>query len=86
LYVHSRFAQVSDILGVGIIFQMGIGIVDEAGNSTTQQVNVIVDNAPPSVSITQSWWIWETAEASVYEQIIPLGSISITVECGNLPV
>ncbi len=65
---------------------MGIGIVDEAGNSTTQQVNVIVDNAPPSVSITQSWWIWETAEASVYEQIIPLGSISITVECGNLPV
>ncbi len=59
--------------------------VDEAGNVSTRQVNVIVDNAPPSVSITESWWIWETAEAAVYEQIIPLGNISITVECGNLP-
>ncbi len=46
-------------------------------------MNLIVDIAPPSVSITQSWWIWETAEAAVYEQIIPLGSISITVECGE---
>ncbi len=48
-------------------------------------VNVLVDNAPPSVSITPSWWIWETADAAVYEQIIPLGNISITVKCGNLP-
>jgi hypothetical protein len=48
-------------------------------------MNLIVDNNLPSVSITQSWWIWETADAAVYEQIIPLGSISITVECGDLP-
>ncbi len=67
------------------IFAILARSTDEAGNSTTQQVNVIVDNAPPSVSITPSWWIWETADAAVYEQIIPLGSISITVECGNLP-
>jgi len=37
------------------------------------------------VSITPSWWIWETADAAVYEQIIPLGKISITVECGDFP-
>jgi hypothetical protein len=48
-------------------------------------VNVIVDNPPPFLSITEPWWIWETANAAVYENIIPLGSISITVECGDLP-
>jgi hypothetical protein len=39
------------------VFALMAHSTDEAGNSTTQQVNVIVDNNPPSVSITQSWWI-----------------------------
>jgi hypothetical protein len=67
------------------VFALIARSTDEAGNSTTQQTNIIVDNAPPSLSITESWWIWETANAAVYENIIPLGSISITVECGDLP-
>ncbi|MBI9051971.1 MAG: hypothetical protein JEZ00_21325 [Anaerolineaceae bacterium] len=37
------------------------------------------------MTITESWYIWSTARASVFNSIIPLGSISITVDCSDQP-
>jgi hypothetical protein len=67
------------------VFALIARATDEAGNVTTDQVNVIVDNAPPTVTLTDSWEIWDTARASVFKNVIPLGSIQLTVECGDQP-
>jgi hypothetical protein len=67
------------------VFALIARATDEAGNITTDQVNVIVDNAPPTVTLTESGSIWETAHGSVFKNVIPLGSIQLTVECGDQP-
>jgi hypothetical protein len=67
------------------VFALIARATDEAGNVTTDQVNVIVDNAPPTVSITESWDIWDMERGSVHSNVIPVGSIHLTVECGDQP-
>ena len=44
-----------------------------------------IDNAPPMVTLTDSWSIWETGRGSVFKNIIPLGRKKITVDCGDQP-
>jgi hypothetical protein len=67
------------------VFALISRATDQAGNITTDQVNVIVDNAPPTVTLTESWSIWETARGSVFKNVIPLGSKKITVDCDEQP-
>jgi hypothetical protein len=67
------------------VFALIARATDEASNVTSDQVNVIVDNAPPTVSITESWDILDTARGSVHSNVIPVGSIHLTVECGDQP-
>lgn len=34
--------------------------IDQAGNiGEPDVVSLVVNNAPPSVSITERWWVWE---------------------------
>jgi hypothetical protein len=67
------------------VFALIARTTDRAGNITTDQVNVIVDNAPPTVTLTESWSIWETAHGLVFKNVIPLGSKKITVDCHDQP-
>jgi len=38
-----------------------------------------VDNAPPAVSITERWWIWETGTLKVSPNHFPIASIQVTI-------
>jgi len=53
---------------------------DRAGNvGDVVTVSLIVDNAPPAVSITESWWIWETGDLKVYPNRFPIERIDVTI-------
>ena len=53
---------------------------DRAGNeSATSSISLIVDNAPPAVSITERWWIWETGQLKVSTNHFPIARIQITI-------
>jgi len=53
---------------------------DRAGN-TGEVVSVMltVDNAPPAVSITERWWIWETGQLKVFPNHFPITTIQVTI-------
>ena len=54
--------------------------VDEAGNlGSPGQVGVLVNNRPPSVSLTKRWWIWETGTLRVSPNTFPIGSVTVTI-------
>ncbi len=54
--------------------------LDRAGNdSTISTVSLTVDNAPPAVSITERWWIWETGTLKVSSNHFPVESIQVTI-------
>jgi hypothetical protein len=53
---------------------------DRAGNiSDISSISLIVDNAPPAVSITERWWIWETGMLKVSPNHFPIASIRVTI-------
>jgi hypothetical protein len=53
---------------------------DRAGNvGDVVSVAVTVDNAPPAVSITERWWIWETGTLKVSPNHFPIASIQVTI-------
>jgi hypothetical protein len=53
---------------------------DRAGNgSAISSISLTVDNAPPAVSITERWWIWETGTLKVFSNHFPIESIEITI-------
>jgi hypothetical protein len=55
--------------------------MDRAGNdSAISTVSLTVDNAPPAVSITERWWIWETGTLRVSSNHFPIESIQVTIQ------
>lgn len=55
----------------------GIDIAGNVGGSAS--VTLLVDNGPPSVSITDRWWIWETGQLRVSPNHFPITSVKVTV-------
>jgi hypothetical protein len=54
--------------------------MDHAGNfGDVVSVKLTVDNAPPAVSITERWWIWETGTLKVSSNHFPIASIQVTI-------
>ncbi len=54
--------------------------MDHAGNeSNTSAISLTVDNAPPAVSITERWWIWETGTLKVSSNHFPIATIQVTI-------
>jgi hypothetical protein len=54
--------------------------MDRAGNdSDVSSISLTVDNAPPAVSITERWWIWETGTLKVSPNHFPIASIQVTI-------
>jgi hypothetical protein len=54
--------------------------MDRAGNdSDISSITLTVDNAPPAVSITERWWIWENGTLKVSPNHFPIASIQVTI-------
>jgi len=54
--------------------------MDEAGNvGSPGQVEVLVDNLPPSVSLTERWLIWETGTMKVSPNTFPIASVWLKI-------
>ncbi len=55
--------------------------MDRAGNvSDTSFISLTADNAPPTVSITERWWIWETGTLKVSSNHFPIARIHVTIQ------
>jgi hypothetical protein len=53
---------------------------DRAGNvGDVVSVSLTVDNAPPTVSITERWWIWEVGVLKVSPNHFPIANIQVTI-------
>jgi hypothetical protein len=53
---------------------------DRAGNvGDVVSVALTVDNAPPAVSITERWWIWEAGTLKVSPNHFPIANIQVTI-------
>ncbi len=53
---------------------------DRASNdSAVSTISLTVENAPPAVSITERWWIWETGTLKVSSNHFPIASIQVTI-------
>jgi len=54
--------------------------MDEAGNvGSFGKVGVLVDNLPPSVSLTKHWWIWETGTLKVSSNTFPIANVRLKI-------
>jgi hypothetical protein len=54
--------------------------MDEAGNvGSPGRLGVLVDNLPPSVSLTKRWWIWETGKLKVSPHTFPIVSVRLKI-------
>ncbi|HAX70538.1 MAG TPA: hypothetical protein DCY14_13075 [Anaerolineae bacterium] len=54
--------------------------MDRAGNvGDVVSIALTVDNAPPAVSITERWWIWENGTLKVSPNHFPIASIQVTI-------
>jgi hypothetical protein len=54
--------------------------MDQAGNiGDAASLTLIVDNGPPSVSITERWWIWESGQLKVAPNHFPIASVRVTI-------
>jgi hypothetical protein len=53
---------------------------DQAGNiGGPAALTLVVDNAPPCVSIAERWWIWETGKLKVSPNHFPIASVKATI-------
>ncbi len=53
---------------------------DRAGNlGNVVSLRLTVDNAPPAVSITERWWIWESGTLKVSANHFPITSIQVMI-------
>jgi hypothetical protein len=54
--------------------------MDRASNdSAVTTISLTVDNAPPVVSITERWWIWENGTLKVSPNHFPIATIQVTI-------
>jgi hypothetical protein len=53
---------------------------DQAGNvGDVASITLVVDNGPPSVSITEHWWVWESGKLKVSTNHFPIASMKVTI-------
>jgi hypothetical protein len=53
---------------------------DKAGNlGGVAQITLLVDNFPPSVSLTDRWWIWESGKLQVSPNYFPIASVKMII-------
>ncbi|HSG41840.1 MAG TPA: Ig-like domain-containing protein [Anaerolineales bacterium] len=63
--------------------------IDSAGNRELPiPLTLLVDNFPPYVKVSDSWWIWESGEVAVSSNNLPIGEIKVTISdpLGRWPV
>lgn len=54
---------------------------DQAGNEeNTAVLNIIVQNNSPKISLTKSWWIWDSGDLKITENGIPLTEVKIRID------
>ncbi len=54
--------------------------MDQAGNlGDSVSITLLVDNGPPSVSITEHWWIWESGRLAVSSNYFPIASMRVVI-------
>ena len=54
--------------------------VDQAGNvGDVASITLVVDNGPPSLSITERWWIWESGQLKVSPNHFPIANVQVTI-------
>ena len=54
--------------------------IDEAGTvGSPGQTEVLVNNLPPSVTLTKRWWIWETGTLKVSPNTFPIASVRLKI-------
>lgn len=54
--------------------------MDHAGNvGDVVFIILTVDNGPPTVSITERWWIWESGQLKVSPNHFPIASVQVTI-------
>ena len=54
--------------------------IDQAGNvGDPVSIILVVDNGPPTVSITERWWIWESGKLKVSPNHFPIASVKVTI-------
>jgi len=57
---------------------------DLAGNlEQTARITVLVANLGPSISITKSWWLYQTAEVKMSGGVLPISGARIVVSDGS---
>jgi hypothetical protein len=57
---------------------------DQAGNlEQTARITVVVANLGPSISITKSWWLYQTAEVKMAGGVLPISGARIVVSDGG---
>lgn len=63
------------------IYTVLVRSMDSAGNleKPTSSLTLIVDNIPPSVKITDWWWIWQSGEYKVSENSFAISEIKVTI-------
>jgi hypothetical protein len=63
------------------IYTVLVRSTDSAGNleKPTSSITLIVDNLPPSVKITDWWWIWQSGEYKVSENSFAISEIKVTI-------
>jgi hypothetical protein len=62
------------------IYTVKIRAMDMAGNRENPiPLTLIVDNFPPNVKITDSWWIWESGTIKVSENGFSVSEIKVTI-------
>jgi Big-like domain-containing protein len=62
------------------IYLVNMRAVDNAGNREQPiALALIVDNLPPNVKITDSWWIWESGTLKVSTSGISISEIKVTI-------
>jgi hypothetical protein len=54
--------------------------MDRAGNvGDSVSVTLVVDNGPPSVSITEHWWIWESGQLKISPNYFPIAGVKVII-------
>jgi len=62
------------------IYTVKIRGIDVAGNREFPvPLTLLVDNFPPHVKITDSWWIWESGEFIISSNNFSIGEIKVTI-------
>ncbi|MEP0806810.1 MAG: hypothetical protein HRF47_15120 [Chloroflexota bacterium] len=53
---------------------------DRAGNiGNPASITLVVENGPPSVSISERWWIWESGKLKISPNHFPIASVKVTI-------